>query len=145
MDKRRQSKAGLTLVELMVAATVFAMVSAGAFAGLYQGFNFIDGSRHYTRISPILQSEVEYLRSLAWTELTALPATATITPTAQFSSDFYDPYTIERTITSVSSSVRQVTIEVTFEGTGKSGQTVSRSYVTFFTEGGVNDYYYRQL
>lgn len=145
MDKRRQSKAGLTLVEVMVAATVFAMVSAGAFAGLIQGLNFVEGSLHYTRASQIIQSEVEYLRSLSFTELSALPDTSTLTPTAQFSADFYDAYTIQRLKTSPSSTVRQVVIEVSFVGTGKSGDTVTLSCVTFFTEGGANDYYYRQI
>lgn len=145
MEGLNRSKKGLTLVELMVASTVFALAIAGSFAGLLQGFNFIEGSRHYTRVSQVMQSELEYLRSLSWVDLNELPTSEEITPSSQFNSTFYDDYTIERRIISETPSLRRVEIEVTFSGSNRSGSEISLSFVTYFTQGGLNDYYYRQI
>ena len=61
----------------------------------------------------------------------------------QFSTSAYDAYTVYRSIYSESSKLRRV--EVVVEYSTRSGRPVTLKYLTFFTEGGVNDYYYRTI
>lgn len=136
-------KNGFSLVEVIIAAGIFGIVITGGFAGVRMGFEIVDNSRHYTRVSQILQSEVESLRSLSWKELKALPKSENIEIDPQFSTTAYDAYTVTRNIYEESSSLRRVEVQVNF--TARSGKQVSLKYLTFFTEGGLNDYYYRTI
>lgn len=138
-----RNKNGFTLVEVIVAAGIFAMVIAGGIAGVRMGFQIVDNSRHHTRVSQILQSEVESLRSLSWKELKQLPSSAEVDINPQFSTSAYDAYTVNRNIYTESSSLRRVEVVVTYSTRG--GKSVELKYLTFFTEGGVNDYYYRTI
>lgn len=143
MRGRSQIRGGYTLVEVIVAAGIFAMVIAGGIAGVQMGFQAIENARHRTRVSQILQSEVESLRSLSWKELNQLPTKAKIDINPEFDTSAYDAYTVERKILAESSSLRRV--EVTVRYVTRKGSPVDLKYLTFFTEGGVNDYSYRTI
>ena len=135
--------AGFTLVEVIVALGIFTLVIAGGLSGVQRGFDILRESRNYTRVSQILQSEVESMRSLSWSELGGLAASAEITMDTQFDTDAYDIYTIRRNVVLVEPGLREITVSVSFE-TGQE-RTIVLQYVTFFAEGGVNDYYYRAI
>lgn len=146
MVKRAESKDGFTIIEVVIAMGIFALVIAGGMIGVRRGFEVVENSRHYTRVSQILQSEVESMRSLSWAEVDALPANSTITIDPEFDTGTYDMYTVTRVITPVSGTsgdVKQVDVTATF--TNRQGRTISMNYVTFFADGGVNDYYYRTI
>lgn len=136
-------RGGYSLVEVIVAAGIFAMVIAGGFAGVRMGFEIVNNSRHHTRVSQILQSEVESLRSLSWKELKQLPSSAEVDITPQFNTSVYDAYKVERKIYAESSSLRRIEVHVSYNK--RSGKPVNLKYLTFFSEGGVNDYYYRTI
>jgi prepilin-type N-terminal cleavage/methylation domain-containing protein len=143
MKKGGSSREGYTLVEVIVAATIFGMVIAGGIAGVRMGFTIVENSRHHTRVSQILQSEVESLRSLSWKELKKLPAKEEVDINPEFDTSVYDAYTLTRVIREESSSLRKIEITVNYlKGNGK---PVELKYLTFFAEGGVNDYYYRTI
>ncbi|MFU8848105.1 MAG: hypothetical protein ACNA77_05245 [Opitutales bacterium] len=103
----------------------------------------MENSRHYTRISQILQSEIESLRSLSWQELKELNAESEVKIDPKFSTPAYDAYTVRRKVFSESSSLRRV--EMIVEYNNRSGRAVKLKYMTFFTLNGVNDYYYRTI
>lgn len=134
---------GYSLVEVIVAAGIFGLVITGGIAGVRMGFEIVDNSRHYTRISQILQSEVESLRSLSWKDLKELPVEEVIDINPQFSTSAYEAYKVYRNIYTESSTLRR--IEVVVEYSTRSGRPVTLKYLTFFTDGGVNDYYYRTI
>lgn len=136
-------KNAYSLVEVIIAAGIFGIVITGGFAGVRMGFEIVDNSRHYTRVSQILQSEVESLRSLSWKELKELPESEEVEIDPQFSTTAYDAYTVTRNIYTESSSLRRV--EVLVEYNTRSGKEVNLRYLTFFTQGGLNDYYYRTI
>lgn len=138
-----KNKEGYSLVEVIVAAGIFGMVIAGGIAGVRMGFEIVSNSRHHTRVSQILQSEVESLRSLSWRDLQQLPSSEVVDINAQFNTSAYDAYTVERSIHVESSSLRRVEVLVTYNK--RSGKSMSLKYLTFFSEGGVNDYYYRTI
>ena len=107
------------------------------------GFEIVDNSRHYTRVSQILQSDVESLRSLSWRDFNKLPSSEKVDINPHFITSAYDAYTFYRNIHAVSSSLRRVEIVVKYST--RSGRPITLKYLTFFTEGGVNDYYYRTI
>lgn len=132
----------------MVASTVFALVMAGAFAGLQQGFILSESARLLTRAGPIAQSEFEFLRSLDWATLDGLPKSSTVVtlnPTSSIDSNYYTPYTIEREVFAESASLLRIEVRVTYQSAGRSGSNVTLNFTSFFTEGGANAYYYRQI
>ncbi len=134
---------GYSLVEVIVAAGIFALVIAGGIGGVRMGLHIVDNSRHYTRISQILQSELESLRALSWDELQALPLKSEIAIDPKFSTAAYDAYTLQRSIVVESVSLRRIEVLVQYHT--RSGQAAALKYITFFSEGGVNDYYYRVI
>lgn len=77
---RSASKAGFTLVEVMVSTLLMMIIFGGGFGALVHGNRLIEASRDETRASQILQSEVEDLRTYDWTALTALDAEASYSP-----------------------------------------------------------------
>lgn len=131
------------MAEVIVAAGIFGLVITGGFAGVRMGFEIVENSRHYTRISQILQSEVESLRSLSWANLNQLSTNEEIDIKPQFSTSAYDDYTVRRRIYTESSTLRRVEVIVGYAT--RSGKLVNLKYLTYFTEGGVNDYYYRTI
>lgn len=143
MNRGINGKKAFTLVEVMVASVIFGMVIAGGFAGVKMGFEIVDNSQHYTRVSQILQTQVESLRSLSWIELIELDDNEEIDISSQFSPEYYNNYTVRRRIYVESATMRRVEIAVAYETQG--GRPISLKYITFFTEGGVNDYFYRTI
>jgi len=134
---------GFTLVEVIVAMGIFTMVIAGGLSGVRRGFDILKDSRNYTRVSQILQSEVETLRTYSWGELTSLSDNVLIPVDTQFDTNAYDMYTVRRKIVMVETDLRRVSVTVSYEN--DRGRLVTLRYVTFFTKGGVNDYYYRTI
>ena len=144
MGSVRRAKQAFTLIEVVIAITIFGLVIAGGLVGVRRGFEVVENSRHYTRVSQLLQSEAESLRSLSWEDFCNLPAKATLTLDPTFDeAGSYDVYTVVRVFTTVSSSLRQV--DVTASYTNRQGRVLSLNYVTFVTKDGVNDYYYRTI
>lgn len=85
-----------------------------------------------------MQSEIERVRSLAWANLTALPAVKTQVPVAsQFGDSSYTQYSLFRSLGGAGDS-RKVTLEISWTDMG--GRVHSKTYVTQYTKGGLYDY-----
>ncbi len=140
-NSSRAGIAGNTLVELMMAVVILGIVFGSAFGVLGQGFNIIETSRDYTRVSQILQSEMESLRTKNWTELTALPASSNFTPDPDFVLAFKDRYTCTRVFTTLKVDQRTIVLTVTWRT--RKGPVHERSYTTNYTKNGINDFYIR--
>jgi prepilin-type N-terminal cleavage/methylation domain-containing protein len=140
---QRNRSAGFTLVEVIVAMTIFTMVIAGGLSGVRRGFDLIGLSRHHTRVSQILQSEFERLRTLSWVEFQELPQQAEVDIQTEFGTSVYDAYAVVREIFVEESDLARVELSVTY--TNQNQRVVTVKSLTFFTKGGVNDYYYRTI
>ncbi|MGZ0657209.1 prepilin-type N-terminal cleavage/methylation domain-containing protein [Coraliomargarita sp. W4R53] len=136
-------RSGFTLTEVIMAIGIFTMVIAGGLSGVRRGFDILRDSRNYTRVSQILQSEVESLRTLSWEDLIALPDNVKIDVDTQFDTRAYDMYTVRRRIIDTGVDLRQVEVAVSYEN--DRGRLVTLRYQTFFTRGGLNDYFYRAI
>ncbi len=134
----RKRQEAFTLVELMVAMVIFAIVIASGFACLRSGMGLVDNARHHTRSSQIMQSEIERIRSLPWNDVIALTDDTDVTLGAEFTATAYDAYTMQRTVTG-SGGERVVTLLV--DWTDIAGRAHSRTYVSQYTKGGLYDYF----
>ena len=78
---------GFTLVEVMVAASVFVLVFAGLYMSYGQSIQILDGLRQTSRAEDIALANVEFLKMQSWNLLTnRYVTTATSTP-SQYSTN----------------------------------------------------------
>mgnify|MGYP001591617813 CR=1 FL=1 len=134
-------KEAFTLIEVIVAMAIFALVIAGGIVGVRRGFELVDTSRHYTRSSQVLQSELELLRTLPWATLSSLTNDEL---TSKFNQQIRDQFGSGTYTGSVATEVfggDKMKVAVNVEWSGRSARVHAVSYITYFTEGGVNDYY----
>ncbi|MGZ0707469.1 type IV pilus modification PilV family protein [Coraliomargarita sp. W4R53] len=144
MERSRLKRSkGFTLTEVIVSIGIFTMVIAGGLSGVRRGFDILRDSRNYTRVSQILQSEVETLRTLSWAELSQLSTDVEVSVNTEFDTNAYDMYVVSRRIEDEEDDLRRVVVGVSY--TNGRGREVNLNYVTFFAKGGVNDYYYRTI
>ena len=149
---------GFTLVEVMAAATVLVLAISSSIIVLQQGLRAIDTARYTTLAGQILQSQMEKLRLLTWTQLTnttygpSAPAYATFTPditsiaTAQIKRFFVGSQKgkCSQSITAAPSpydtTMKKITL--TANWTGLDGRTHSLSYISYYGQNGISDFFY---
>jgi type II secretory pathway pseudopilin PulG len=145
--KRRQnrpwrSRSGFTLLEVGVAATVLSLTVASSLVALRMGFAMIETARNNGLAAQILQSEMENLRLKGWNEIQNL-RDGSFPIESAFEATVAQHFTVGRKVADANPTLRQITLEVSW--TGARGQALSRSYTSFFSQNGLNDYYYRAL
>ncbi len=138
-----QQKHGFSLVELMVGSTVLALVLAGSFSGLGQAMLIEENVQSANFASQLLQSEMDEIHLLNWTEVISIPAKGEFDPTKNFSTIPLRDYTCSRFVTSLGSSQKQFRLQVGW--TDLRGRRHSQDYVTYYTKDGLFDYSYRSL
>lgn len=127
----------MTLIEVMMGALVLTLVFFSTFSVIQSGFEMVDVSRNTGLAGQILQSEIEDIRLKNWASLPA-DGTTTITLPSAFNS-VSGRFNATRTVTSVNSEMKKVTVQVTW--TAYTGRSHTRRYETYYTKGGLNDYY----
>lgn len=127
----------MTLIEVMMGAMVLVLVFVSTFAVIQQGFEMIDVSRNTGLAGQILQSEIEDIRLKNWANLPANGTTNIALPPA-FNS-VAGKFNATRTVSSVNADMKKVTVQVTW--TAYTGRAHTRRYETYYTKGGLNDYY----
>lgn len=157
---RQRRTGGFTIVEVSMASFIMAFGIATSIIAMQAGYKHIDLARGTTLASQIIQSEMERLRMMSWTNISDL-ATATDT-TAPFPSgspagvEMFDGatffsdhsniegiYTITRTITNDSSrptEVKNITISVRWQSYDLRWH--QRSFTAIYAKNGLYDYYY---
>ena len=141
VSNRRKQNNGSSLVDVMVGVTILGLVFATSFAATGQGLSIIESARDHTRAAQILQSEVERIRTLNWSALEALPSTGAFSPGAEFSDKYANRYHCARDIGD--RRTNQKLLNVTVSWTAQDGILRNRSYFTYITKEGINDFYYR--
>src|SRR3954468_19195540 len=74
----RSPKGGFTLIEVMIAAFVMVLVIATSLTVVQTGMRAVDTARNTTLANQICQSAIEGLRLQNWSQISALPAVATV-------------------------------------------------------------------
>jgi hypothetical protein len=121
----------------MMGALILTLVFISTFGVIQQGFEMIDTSRNTGLAGQILQSEIEDIRLKNWASLPA-DGTADITLPEAFSA-VAGKFKATRTVSSPDSEMKKVTVQVTWKA--YTGRTHTRRYETYYTKGGLNDYY----
>lgn len=146
-------KRGFSLVEIMIAMTVLAIIFTGAFGALQMGYGMTREARDRTRASQILQTELEAMRTYNWTQLTTLKtesdsASGTqgyvdFDPRGEFIAAYKDNFFCKRKVTLRSNGEQMdIILKVNWDAYPNQKEEI---FTTTFTKDGLNDYYYRAL
>lgn len=143
--RRRRSQRGFTIMEVTMSTFIMAMALSTSILTMMGGFRSIDVARNITLASQVLQSEMERLRLMSWSDIAALSTSETVDLSTVFTSDaaLAARYQLVRQVTDVSGKVgemKQITLAVTW--TNSSGLPLSRQFTTYYTKDGLYDYYY---
>lgn len=138
-------KSGFTIIEVAVAAFVMALTISGSIVVLQQGFKSLDNARNTTLASQIIQSEMERIRLLNWSELPASGniVLTTIFPSGTTTDALRARFTATRTcadVTGKEGEMKDITITVTW--TGLDNRPHTRSTTGNYCKNGLYDYYY---
>jgi Tfp pilus assembly protein PilV len=153
---RRRTR-GFTILEVAMAGFVLTLAIAGSITTLQMGYRAIDNARYTTLAGQILQSQMEKLRLLTWTQLTNATtgpvAYTTFTPdissttTAQlnrFTTTTGGAGTCAQTITAApapfDTTMKDITLTATW--TSIDGKSHSLSYTTRYGQNGISDFFY---
>ncbi len=138
-------KPGTTLLEVLIAMVILAMVIGSSMVSLGYGFTRIENARHATRISQVLQTEMETLRSMSWEEMqemiTAEGNPSTFTPHFQDNEDRIKDLVATRTFKTVKTDMLEITLTATWKDSKNTEHDLS--YVTWYGKEGLSDYYTR--
>ncbi len=142
---RRGAQAGFTILEVAMATFVMAMGIATSIIAMQAGFKHLDLARGTTLSSQIIQSELERIRLMSWTGVTALPASATFDGGTSFStsSKVVGKFSVTRTVTADAArptEARDIVVRVTWNG--YDGRAHARSFNCTYVKNGLYDYYY---
>jgi Tfp pilus assembly protein PilV len=139
MNRPRSRFHGFTIVEVMVASTVLIFGIVTAITTSQRGLQALDTARNLTAATQLMQSEMERIRLLNWTQLQALQQTGgtavgteTTTGTARF--------TCTRAITDVKTDMKEITVTATWRG--YDGRPHTAKLITRYGKSGLNDYFY---
>lgn len=157
---RRRRHDGFTIVEVAMASFIMAFGIATSIIAMQAGYKHIDLARGTTLASQIIQSEMERLRMMSWTNISNL-ATATDTTEpfpagspagvemfdgATFFSDLTNiggRYTITRTVTDDSTRPTEVkNIKISVRWQSYDLRWHERSFTAIYAKNGLYDYYY---
>ena len=142
---------GMTLAEVLIAATLLAFVVMTSLTALSQAYGITRHARMVTLAGQIAQSVMEDLRLRNYSSVKAYAAqaqpvdlTANIT-SERFASNFTQGFALSGTFTTMIASSAGVpgkislTLTVTWT---EQGRSFTRKLITYFGEQGLSDYFY---
>lgn len=147
-NKVSSGKEGFTLVEVMIAMVLMAMVFTAAFGSYFLGMRMIQDSREEVRAAQIIQSELERLRTKNWAQLTKMYINEPVEffePQGTFVKQYAKDYTAYRIIQKHPDGKPMYWVVVVVRWTNSRGVLVYQLFNTVFTQDGLNDYYYRDI
>jgi Tfp pilus assembly protein PilV len=141
-----QGRAAFTLVEVMIAFTILIAGICGGLASLQSGLKTIDSARCSTLSAQIMQSQIERLRLLNWTDLSGQVGTDVAVPVSELvpasASALAGRFTLTQTIQPDLSRAGIVDIRLNVTWTNLGNLTQTRSFVTRYAKNGLYDYYF---
>lgn len=143
--RRRRRNSGFTIIEVAMATFIMAFGIATSILGMQAGLKTLDVARNTTLASQVLQSEMERLRLMDWTDIAALSASATVDLSAVFTNDpaIAARFTLIRAVSDVSGKVGEMKeILLSVSWTTIDGRPLTRTFRTYYAKDGLYDYYY---
>lgn len=132
---------GFTLVEVAMAVIVLALALTTSLSAMQRAFLQFDTARNLEVAANILQCEMEKERLFSWTQVNDVTYVPVIDPSFARNPAMGGRFTLSRTLTSVAGhSGKMVQITLTVRWRGYDGRSLTRSYTTHYTEGGLYAY-----
>lgn len=132
-DPRRS----FTIVEVMVAAAILALGIVGVITTSQQGLQALDSARRLSAASQLMQSEMERLRLMSWTQLQALQDSGQTTVALERTAD---RYSCRREIRDLKVNMKEITLVADWKGFD--GRPHTARLITRYGRTGLNDYFY---
>ncbi len=145
LRRRHDPRAGFTIVEVGIAAIILVLCISGSLITLQRGFVAIDNARYTTLAGQILQSQMEKLRLLTWTQLSATSSGTFTTDISSTASAQLVNFTklyqqIDAAPSPFNSNAKDITL--TAQWTGSDGRTRELKYYTRYVQNGISDFFY---
>lgn len=134
---------GFSLVEVMFAVTILAMVFAGVFGAMAQGFVLVESARDRTNAAQILQTRMEQLKVMGYARISNLPDDGEFSIADLFPDKWVERYSTRQEVVDIKSGLKEVRLTVAW--TDSQGTLRSRSFRAYFAENGLTDYFTRAL
>lgn len=151
--KQQPKHAGFSLVEVMISMTILTIVFAAAFSALYTANLIHHDSAKRAVANQIIQFEVENIRSLNWTQVSAFSSSSVdiITDSTLddlIANEFNNSFNLSRSATPATDdngiiSQTQQEITLTASWTGNRGKQVSISTLITYSKDGMSERYFR--
>lgn len=146
----RRDRRGFTIMEVAMATFVMAFGIASSIIAMQTGFKQIDLARGTTIAAQIIQSEMERLRMMSWTDINRLhrdnpnPTSDTFDGANFFSDnpDLVGKYTIIRTISNNAATSEIKDLKVSVRWQTYDGRAHERNFTALYAMNGLYDYYY---
>lgn len=148
---RARRRAGFTLFEVMIAATILVLIISTSLTVLQTGMRAVDTARNMTLAGQISQSALEVHRLQNWTQIAALPASSNVNISDAISSgnttaldatlsSVTSRFTCSQTVTEFKTNMRLITVTVSWRG--NDGRAHSLASQARYAKNGLNDYIY---
>lgn len=141
--RARRHARGFTLVEVAVTVFVLALAITTSITTMQRAFASLDTARNLSTASTILQSEMENERLFNWGKVSDASYQPTLGASYLRNPSVAGRFTLSRTVAFLpgrSNQMVQVTLTVTWRN--YDGRSLSRSFTSYFTQGGLNDFFY---
>lgn len=134
-----QRARAFSLVEVMVASCVLMLGVSGALVTLQRSISSIAQARQLDTASQVMQTELERLRLLNWSQLDALQQSGATSVPVPTGGDFAR-FTCERQIRDLREGMKEITLIASWGGLD--GRAHTARLVTRYSRSGLNDYFY---
>jgi type II secretory pathway pseudopilin PulG len=132
-------RSAFSLAEVMVASCVLMLGISGALVTLRRSLDTIAQARQLDAASQLMQTELERLRLLNWSQLQTLQTSGQTAVDAPTGGDFAR-YTCERHIRDLRDGMKEITLVASWGGLD--GRAHSARLITRYSRSGLNDYFY---
>ncbi len=139
--RRPSGAGGFTLVEVAMAVIILAMAITTSITAMQRAFLEFDTARNLEIAANIMQCEMEKERLLDWATAGNAAYVPVIDPSFARNPAIGGRFTLSRAL-SVPHSGQVVQITLTVRWRGYDGRTLARSYTTYYTQGGLHEYFY---
>jgi prepilin-type N-terminal cleavage/methylation domain-containing protein len=138
-----RNQGGFTLVEVAMAVIVLAMALTTSITAMQRAFLQLDTARNLEVAANILQCEMEKQRLMTWAEVNNASYVPAIDSSFARNPAIGGRFTLSRAIALVASHSNQMLqITLTVRWRGYDGRNLTRSYTTYYLQGGLYDYLY---
>jgi hypothetical protein len=126
-----------------VSVFVLALAITTSITTMQRAFANLDTARNISTASTILQTEMENERLFTWAKLTDTTYQPALGTTYLRNPAVAGRFTISRTLVTVPNRSNQtVQVTLTVRWRNYDGRSLSRSFTSYFTQGGLNDFFY---